>query len=323
MDGRRRPLVARTLRDAALALFSLVLFASHVQAQVDLTLPECAPTHVDVPLLRALLAIELDGRTDAITIGPSLCDASATTIDIEVGGAHDTFAIAPGEGPRETARAAALAIAERVPHMPAAPAPAPALPPSFEAEPAEALAPPIAEPLETTIPLRLPATIGVGLDGRILPVHPSWALGLRVDLRASFDATWCIRGELSSTWTRASSGEGDIDAIVAAGLVMLGASVFRQDAIDLVLGGRFEAGVLASMGWQGGASAGAATLHPWMSAGGEANLSVWLDPSVALAFDLALSAVIYGTRLSSWPSGTQIDYSALSIDLGAGVRFAL
>jgi len=319
---------------ATCVMLGLFALTSRARAQLDLTLPDCAPTHVDVGLLRELLTIELEGEAVSVVIGSSLCDASATQIDIEVRGLDDVVALPTGDDPRETARAAALAIAERVPHLtpsrsespsdsssppetpPETPPPSPA--PSPTLNPASDLGVPV-----PPAPPGFPATFGVGLRGRILPVLPSWALGLRFDLDAHFDPTWSIRGELFSTWTRATANEGDIDAVVAAGAAMIGASVYRDTLLDLVVGARAEGGVLVAMGWSAASSTAPATLHPWITAGGEVDLTLWLDPSVALALDLGVSAVIYGTRLMSWPSGTQIDYSILAIDLGAGLRFPL
>ena len=313
-------------------LLALVASSAHAQA-LDLRLPDCAPTHLDGALLRELLFIELGDRSWRLTIGSSLCDSASTSLDIEVldpsagGRATEIVPLAIDDDPRAAARAAALAIAERVPRMTLIAPPPPALAVIDRASVLGAPTPPSAwppipdEPVET--PRGLPATFGVGLVGRIAPVLPSWALGLRVELGANLDPTWSIRGELVSTWTRATANEGDVDAVVLAGAVAIGASVFRDDVFDLVLAGRAEAGALVAMGWTAATSTGAPTLHPWVTAGAELDGIAWLTRDVALVVDLGLSAIVYGTRLSTWPSGTQIDLSYFLIDLGVGVRVPL
>jgi hypothetical protein len=341
-DGRPRssdglpPLEQNSLRLATLkrVLLSLtwLLFASPAAAQLDLELPACAPTHIDVPLLRELLAIELGDAPMTMTLSEALCDAHARAIDVDVRSpsgvsAREVIELAASEDPHEAARAAALAIAERVPHMRAALEPVTTAPVELPRDLAVELASPVSSAApEGPAPaptLWLPPTFGVAVRARALPVLPSWALGLRLDLGASFDPTWAIRGELFSTWTRATAHEGDIDAIVLAAATALTATVLRAGPISLAIGARAEAGALFASAWSAGASAAPTTTHPWVTAGGEIDLVIWLGTSVALVADVAVEAIVLGTRLVSWPSGTQIDYSILSLDLGAGLRIPL
>lgn len=327
------------------ALIALTLaWLVAARARADGPLPDCTPSDVDVALLSELLAIELGDLAGAVRLGDALCDPARTEIPIEVRDARghearDTIAIAP-EGdvdPRAAARAIALAVAERAPRMlaslaivpePTPPAPEPASP----RDPATALSDPSATPPARELiegepaartPRGLGPTLGVLAHGRLAPVQPSWALGLGVDLGAHLDPTWSMRGEAFSTWTRATVAEGDVDAVVIAGALSFGGSVLQGDTLDLTLGARAEGGMLVAMGWQSGASAGPATVHGWLTLGGLADLAITLAPGVALVIDLSLSAVLYGARLRTWPSGVAIDLSLFDADLAAGVRFAL
>jgi hypothetical protein len=335
MAGRGRAVVGRAL--IALTLAGLVA----ARARADGPLPDCTPSDVDVALLSQLLAIELGDLVGVVRLGDALCDPARTEISIEVrdaGGheARDTIAVAPeGEvDPRAAARAIALAVAERAPRMLASLAvvPEPVLDvaePTSPHEPAASLGDPAATP-PARVPIaprpsasRLGPTLGVLAHARLAPVQPSWALGLGVDLGAHLDPTWSMRGEALSTWTRATVAEGDVDAVVLAGALSFGGSVLRDDLLDLTLGARAEGGMLVAMGWQSGASAGPATLHGWLALGGLADLAIWLAPDVALVIDLSFSAVLYGARLRTWPSGVVIDLSLFDADLAAGVRFML
>lgn len=344
------------MRAAGIALAgALMTFtpASPAHAQSDalvLRVPECAADHVDVALLRELVAIELaDARPLEIELAETLCDLATPRLDLDVRDpetgreAHEQIALARDAEPdaRAAARAVALAIAERAPRIlavledpgptaspppepdpPPDPDPVPIRDPAPEPEPARALAPPFGD-TASAAPPPLGPTLGIGVRGRIAPALPSWALGLRADVGAHFDATWSLRAELFATWTRATPIEGDVDAVVVAGAAVLGASVYRDASLELVLGGRAEVGALASFGWRSATSTGPPTLHPWIDAGAELDLALALGAGVALVFDLALTGVVYGTRIVTWPSGTQIDLSLVTIDLGAGIRLPL
>lgn len=335
------------------------LVASPARAQA--TLPGCTPPDLDVTLLAELLAIELGDLGADVVIGDGLCDAGRSAIELVVRDrttgteARDAIALGPETDvdPRAAARAVALAVAERAPRMlaslavvvPPAPPPVLASPPAPAVdEPAASLGDPTeprlaaaapARPLDAerdverdvepaaSSPSRLGATLGVSVHGRLAPVLPSWALGLGVDAGGHLDPTWSLRGEAMATWSRATAPEGDADAVVVAGALSFGGSVVQDALVDLVVGGRAEAGMLAAMGWQSGASTGTPTLHGWLTLGALADLALWLAPGAALTLDLSISGVIAGTRVSTWPTGVVIDLSALVIDLGAGARFVL
>jgi hypothetical protein len=320
-------------------LFSIAVglaLAPRADAQLEVRMPECTARDVDVSLVRELLAIELEGSGLEIAIDPSICDAARTAIAFDVSepatgrAGHDEVVLAASDerDPASAARAIALAIAERAPRVLTRPPEPDPEPPPAESRPpiadrAAALAAPSPSPSPSPSPAALPATLGLGLRGRTAPVLPSWALGLRIDVGASFDPTWSIRGELFGTWTRATATEGDVDAVVAAGALVFSGTLLRTSAYELALGARGEGGVLVAMGWSGAASTGPATFHPWITAGAQLDGVWWLSSSIAVVVDVAVSGVLWGTRLSTWPSGTQIDLSYVLLDLGAGLRIAL
>jgi hypothetical protein len=331
------------VRDALIAIGLVCSIATtqavHAQEAVVLRLPECASPDVDVELLRALLRIELgDAETPIeVSLGPSLCGDVTEPIEAVIGipaasvSRSETFAI-PGElDARSRARALALAIAERArlvaTSLPsAAPDPIPSEPSADDdalaSDRADALAPP--EPVSPEVaPPRLPATFGLALRGRVAPVLPSWALGLRADVAASLDPTWSLRGEIVGTWSRGSAPEGDSDAVVIGAAGALGLSIWRDASFELALAVRAEAGLLVAIGTLMGGTPGRTTLHPWGTLGGELGIVGWLTPGLALVADVGVSAIVFGTQVVSAPSGTQIDLTVVTIDLDAGFRIAL
>lgn len=337
-------MVRRALSVLALACLA---WPSSALAQLDVRIPDCASPRVDLALLRELIAIELAGSASyEITVGEQLCDETSTTLELVVhdlatdSTGHDTIPIAvdAASDPRAEARTLALAIAERAPRMrqdaveasaapppEVTPSPAPAAPAPIADHAAELAvpAPPPAEAAPPTARPTLPATLGIGIVGRIAPVLPSWALGLRVDLGAHLDPTWSLRGELDSTWSRTMPSEGQVDAVVIAGAALLGASVYRDASVDVVPAVRGELGALVAIGTLAGGAPNRTTVHAWATLGAQLDVVLTLADGIALDLDVAASGVLAGTRISSIPSGTQIDLSLVVIDLGASVRFAL
>lgn len=330
-------------RALILAVLGLVGWAAPARA-LDVRLPACAPADVDTALLAELLVIELGDRALEVRVGASLCDEGREALEIDVidlatgAHAHDVLTL-PSDGDpdaRANARAIALAIAERAPRAisevraPETPAETPTTtpssppPPPAEPEPASALASPREIPTDRVVPVptRIAPTLGLGVAGRLSPVQPSWLLGLRVSIGASFDATWSLRGELAPSWARATASEGDVDALVTAGAVSLVATLLRTSELALSALARVEGGALWAMGWISAASSGA-TLHPWITAGLGGELSYAVTSELQLTAEIDASALLWGTRISTWPSGTQIDLSYALFDLALGLRIAL
>ncbi|MFO0685674.1 MAG: hypothetical protein U0234_26670 [Sandaracinus sp.] len=329
------------------ASLAVLAWAAPVRA-LDVRLPACAPSDVDTALLAELLVIELGDRALEVSLGPALCEVGRTALDVDVvdpstgARGHDVIVlqVEAETDPRANARTIALAIAERAPRMLAlASVPAPETPRALEREqtraprrlePAAALASPSAPTraeegsVDTAepAPLPLPPTIGIAAVGRLAPVLPSWLLGLRAGIGASFDATWALRADLAPSWARASVPEGDVDAVVTAAGLSLVATFLRTPELVLSALARVEAGALLAMGWVSAASIGAPTIHPWITAGLGAELGYAVSESVTLTAEIDASALLWGTRISTWPSGTQIDASYALLDLALGVRIA-
>ncbi len=339
-------MVRRALIAASLAVLA---WAAPVRA-LDVRLPPCAPADVDTALLAELLVIELGDRALEVSLGPALCEVGRDELDVDVVDpstgvhAHDVITLQADADPRANARTIALAIAERAPRALArASAPGPSEPEpdaagerasepdAPPAEPAAGLASPTSPPppddddldaVEIADP-GLPPTIGVAALGRLSPVHPSWLLGLRLSVGASFDPSWALRADLAPSWARASVSEGDVDAVVTAAGLSLVATLLRSPALTLSALARVEVGTLLAMGWVGAASTGEPTVHPWITAGLGAELGYAVSGDITLTAELDASALLWGTRVSTWPSGTQIDLSYALLDLALGVRIAL
>ncbi len=321
------------------------------QDRVEVQLPDCRPPHVDTPLLAEVLAIELDdtaGESIVVALSSSLCDPTRDSVEVWIRDAASErearaqIALSAEADPVSRARALALAIAERarlalgtrtLDADVAATTTAPGALPSATPEPAitlrepsrarETLADPIASdpsPAPTTAPDLGPA-LELALLGRIAPVLPSWALGLRGGVRAHLDATWSLRGGILASWSRASPREGDVDALVVALAGDVALTLLRDALVEVLLEGTVEAGVLVAMGSPAD-GAGRTTEHPWSALGLALEGAVRVSRELVITGALGASGVLTGTRV--WTaSGTQIDLSLLVLDATVGARMSL
>lgn len=326
---------------------SMVIVPSVVlaDARIVVRTPTCAAAHLDLALLDELVSLELDdaaGDAIEIEIGAAICDASAAAVEIvvreETSGREqrDQIELVLDPDPESHTRAVALAIAERA-HLhlgrrsPAEPddrAPTDRqAPPAIESRAREDLIAPFAPPgyapaLQTPTVLSRATvfTITSEIVVRMLPVHPSWAIGTRVRARAYLDQTLWLEGGLIVTWSRASvRNEGDVDAVVGAGLGALGVSLIREPWIALSAAARVELGLLYAMGWASFGIGGSTSAHPWATAGLAADLALPITPELSVIADVGASAIVLGTRVST-TTGTQIDLSYVTLDLSAGLR---
>ncbi|MBN8609446.1 MAG: hypothetical protein J0L92_02590 [Deltaproteobacteria bacterium] len=299
------------------------------------------------------------GDAIEIEIGNAICDASATSVDIVVRERtsgrerRDQIELVLDPDPAAHTRTVALAIAERahlhlerraIPvRVDADPLPPPAIETTIEPDastlPAprridpharEDLSAPFAPEGYVHVAQRPPAptfvsrattlSIANELFVRVVPVHPSWAIGTRARARAYLDSTLWLEGGLLATWSRASvSNEGDVDAVVGAGTGALGLSLFREPWMLLSAAARVELGALLAAGSARFGIGGSTSVHPWATAGLAADVALPITPELSLVGDLGASAIVLGTRVST-TTGTQIDLSYFTLDVSIGLR---
>lgn len=343
----------RALILAAFALASTAPGPAVAQERIEVQLPDCRPPHIDTALLREVLAIELDdaaGESIVVAVSESLCDPTRESVEVWIRdaaserGARDHIAISAEVDPASRARAIALAIAERArlalgtrtldaagsvtttppqsePSIPESLSVAPTMVQGEPSRARETLADPSAADTAPSPSARLDPALALSLLGRVAPVLPSWALGLRAEVRAHLDPTWSLRGGVLATWSRASPREGDVDAAVLALTGGVGLALLRDPGLEILLEAQAEAGLLVAAGSPvDGASR--TSEHPWAALGLALDSALQVSPELALTAALSASGVLAGTRVWS-TSGAQIDLSLFVIDLALGARIAL
>jgi hypothetical protein len=268
--------VASWLATVVLAASTVTAIPAHAQERILVRLPDCTTAHLDMALLRELLPIELEdieGDEIVVTLSVALCDPSLASVDVtlrDIGTGRaggGSIAVELGGDPASRARTIALAIAERarlvygrrtvgdVAETPPAeevaavldPVPAPREARAEPSLPRETLGPPLAPEPDTVEP-SFDVPLELQLVGRVAPVLPSWALGLRAALRTQLDPSWSLRVGLVGTWSRATPSHRDHHAVVVAleGAALL--SLVRASGVSLALGATLEAGALVATG---------------------------------------------------------------------------
>ncbi len=329
--------------------------AVFADARIVLRAPTCAARHLDLALLDELVVLELDdaaGDAIEIELGNAICDAGATSVEIVVRERtsgrerRDQIELALDPDPPSHTRAVALAIAERA-HLHLGRRTIPVRiepdPDSIQPDPPRATAPrridpharedlstpfapegyvPVADrpPAATVLSRATTLSTTNELFVRVVPVHPSWAIGTRARARAYLDPQLWLEGGLLVAWSRASvSNEGDVDAVVGAGTGALGLSLIREPWMLLSAAARIELGALFAAGSPRFGIGAGSSFHPWATAGLAADVALPITPEVSVVGDLGASAIVLGTRVST-TTGTQIDLSYFTLDVSVGLR---
>lgn len=327
----------------ALAALAYVLVPCRARAVV-VELPDCDAPRVDPSLLREILELELaHGGSSSdeleVTISDALCDPEVATIMVTIrqrgqGASARDAVLVPADPDAETrARVLAIAIAERA-RLAIAIAIAErvrlavATTITQRVRPSEALGTPqrtdVASPSREPEDRVSPIAIGGAVRGLLAPLGRSWALGARVDLLGRFDETWMLRGEVATTWSRGSSIDGEVDAIVLDAGAAFGARLVRDRWIELALALHADVGALVAIG---SGPTGRQTAHPWLGVGLELEAAFPIAPGIWIYGATRGSALIFGTRIVQ--NGPMLEpavpielaFFTLALDLGA--RFAL
>jgi hypothetical protein len=306
----------------ALIRVCAILLTGSCVAHAQVQLPECESPAIDMSLLRELAEVELDGTSLEVIVGAALCDPSASSFEIAVrelpAGVdhHASLTVPEGLSAAARARLLALAIAERA-RLEASNRPGTELA-EDHAAPMPVV---IVEPEPVIVePPHLPPSVGASMRLRIAPRVPSFAIGARADIRAHFDSSWSLRGEVFGSGI---PGARDTYAIVAGGAIGIGLTLYREPSFELSTALRAEVGILQFPSLGSGLG--------WGALGLELGLVYWIDPGIGISFDLGASAVLFGGELGSmvqfaflFTSQTEAPVLSMAwatVDFGAGVRF--